>query len=90
MPGFPIDSHNSRPEMVFNQIGVVSAKASVVKQTCAPLLPPPPEKNPAWNPVDDALPTQLKLLITSEYKHRHHGYWHTKLLLLVVRSNSAK
>ncbi len=37
---FQVDVTNSRPETIFNQIGVVSAKLSVVKQTCVP-----PQKN---------------------------------------------
>ncbi len=30
----PIDFTNSRPEMICNQMGVVSEKVGVVKQTC--------------------------------------------------------
>ncbi len=39
-----IDVTNSRPETIFNQMGEVSAKVGVVKQTC--VCPPPPRKNP--------------------------------------------
>ncbi len=37
-----IDVTNSRPETIFNQMGVVSAKVGAVKQTCR--APPPRKK----------------------------------------------
>ncbi len=44
----PIDVTNSRPETIFNQMGVVSAKVVVVNKRVA-FLPnsSPPENNPA-------------------------------------------
>ncbi len=61
-----IDVTNSRPEMIFNQMGSISAKVGVVKQTCATSLipklspPSPPKKKILY----ETLLMELIFLIT--------------------------